>query len=853
MITLPAQVTLVSANSDGYAVVDSIASIQVGLTIWISKAGQPPLNCVITELQRAGKKIGLRAVSQAGFGRTNVAAYSGGYGVIDIPHIYGPLFMAQYTTAGMPSAATHEGAIAYDTTLNQFVYSNGSAWSAVAGGSSVTSLGAVGGTPNAYGGTVAGTVLTLAPANAANPGLVDTNTQTWTGKKVLTGPVSATALVQTSTADIYLAVSSGGSDAYNLARDPIHGGNYASYPFATVDAAVAACPPYMKHNLFINLVDQTFAGFEVSGMSGGGKLYYTGTQHIEKRHKGIYVTGTTATAVITGHATGTVGAGTSPTNVIKPSGGSNWVASALRGLQFEVTGGGGYISADYPVVRPIKENTTTSLTVDAIAGMDDTTTFKIVTAGTTIQDPGGGEAYGILVTNNFCPVILRNLNFDGVRIQSSDNNIISIQNCYFDTAPGDGIFVSSEMDAVVEMFNNSFVANSSVEISNSSKRVDIQNNWGENWGGIYISDANSINVRKLDSEACQGYALSIANANKADAEVVANNSVATGVYLENIQAFTAVGSNLLSGSGNGVYGLEIAKGGNYSLAGCSITGTVVDSLGNLAVRFKGRNLGWDTFATTTYGILEDSGAIAQTNYSSLAKILKYGNHLFDGSVDFSSRVLLFGFLNQSANDTVVTLTGYQEYNPSNSYIYEPFAVATGDQAGASGGSTTTSVLYKPGAAANWTANDLDGQWVRITSGTAAGRYRQIASNTTTSLTFAGTTTITGLAAGDTFEILSKTAAPNSRSSVEVVCNSANAKIVLPDAAAVGGHMFYVINRGANTVTIVPGTNGGDGNGTFTTGTVDGTTSAACIAGSARSFMSLIGSSGKDFWTVSYYP
>lgn len=693
----------------------------------------------------------------------------------------------------------------------------------------------------------------LNPATASLKGLVDTSTQTWAGKKVMQGPVSAVALAQTSTADIYLAVDPAGSDVYNIARDPIHGGDYTATPFATIAAAIAACPPFPRHNVFIDLAAGTYAGFDLSGVAGGGKLYYTGAQHIEKKHKAMYVTGSMALATVTGYNTGTVGAGTSTTSVIKPSGGSNWVGDALVDLLFEVTGGGGYISADYPVVRPIKANTTTSLTVDAIYGMDDTSTFRIVTPSSIVEDPGGGEPYGALVTNNQCPVILRNLNFNGVKIYSENNSLVGIHNCYFDTAPGDGVFVLSEMDAAVELYNNSFAANGTVEINRSSKHVDCQNNWGQSWGGIYISDANSVNVRKLDSEACQGYALSVTNANKVEAEVVANNSVATGVYLESIQAFTAVGSNLLSGSGNGVYGLEIAKGGNYSIAGCSITGTVLDHLGNLAIRFKGRNLGWDTFATTTYGILEDSGAIAQTNYSALAKILKYGNHLFDGSVDFSSRVLLFGFLNQSANDTVVTLTGYQEYNPSNSYIYEPFAVATGDQAGISGASTTTSTLYKPALAANWTANDLVGQWVRITSGTAAGRYRQIAANTTTSLTFSGTTTITGLAAGDTFEILSKTTAPNSRSSIEVVCNSANAKIVLPDAAAVGGHMVYVINRGANTVTIVPGTNGGDTNATFTTGTVDNTTSAACIAGSCRSFMSLIGSAGKDFWTVSYYP
>ncbi|MFZ2707152.1 MAG: hypothetical protein WAY88_03410, partial [Minisyncoccia bacterium] len=51
----------------------------------------------------------------------------------------------------------------------------------------ITSLGAVGATPNANGASVASGVLTLQPADATNPGVVTTGAQTIAGAKTLTG------------------------------------------------------------------------------------------------------------------------------------------------------------------------------------------------------------------------------------------------------------------------------------------------------------------------------------------------------------------------------------------------------------------------------------------------------------------------------------------------------------------------------------------------------------------------------------------------------------------------------------------------------------------------------------------
>jgi hypothetical protein len=82
-------------------------------------------------------------------------------------------------------------------------------------------------------------------------------------------------------------------------------------------------------------------------------------------------------------------------------------------------------------------------------------------------------------------------------------------------------------------------------------------------------------------------------------------------------------------------------------------------------------------------------------------------------------------------------------------------LTTGVNAGTAGFGTNSTTLVKPGAAANWTVNNLRGKFVKITSGAAAGTeshpvLRPILSNTTTNLTIHP---ITGLNDTSVFEIV----------------------------------------------------------------------------------------------------
>ena len=75
---------------------------------------------------------------------------------------------------------------------------------------------------------------------------------------------------------------------------------------------------------------------------------------------------------------------------------------------------------------------------------------------------------------------------------------------------------------------------------------------------------------------------------------------------------------------------------------------------------------------------------------------------------------------------------------------------TGVQSGTAGAGTTPTALKKPTAAANWTASDLDGNFVRILSGGGAGGVRPIISTSTDTLTIHS---LGGLDSTSVFEIV----------------------------------------------------------------------------------------------------
>lgn len=102
-------------------------------------------------------------------------------------------FSAYTTGAALFNGSGLMSSVAPGTSGNLFT-SNGSTWvSASPPSSGVTSLGAFGSSPNGNAGTIAGSVLTLQPADATNPGGVSTTTQDLAGaKRFLSTPTFST-------------------------------------------------------------------------------------------------------------------------------------------------------------------------------------------------------------------------------------------------------------------------------------------------------------------------------------------------------------------------------------------------------------------------------------------------------------------------------------------------------------------------------------------------------------------------------------------------------------------------------------------------------------------------------------
>jgi hypothetical protein len=480
-------------------------------------------------------------------------------------------------------------------------------------------------------------------------------------KSIFTGSVSAVALAQTTTADVYLSVTTGGSDAYNVARDPIAGGDYTAYPYLTLQAAIDACPKVIRHNIFISIGQGQFVGANINGFIGGG--YDSSGYPI-----GIYLTGTAANITpATGVASGTAGSGTTTTSVVKPTAAADWTASDLVGRFLKVTGGAGYISADRPIYRPIKANTTTALTVDAVASMDNTTTFALVDAQSTFLKQSVSDLVPLRITNNTAPISIRMCAFYDAspldyHIYSQGNKSLFMDSIH-ESATTTFNNIYSIRDGDVSLSNTIFSTGSNYKVEQFQGYATIANIWLNASGPLTLLNGLNGKVTKVNSLDAPSYVFSATNMNFLQAEVTANSGDATPIYLESISSFENIGGGL-TGTGNvgtGCYGLQIEKAGRYTLTSSSVTGDDGDVL------WMGSETTWAILNSPDYGIVSSVSGNAVGN-GAYTKSIVYGNFLIDGSQDFSSRINCYGYINQSSPLGVSTLTGTQNFNCNNGTV-----------------------------------------------------------------------------------------------------------------------------------------------------------------------------------------
>jgi hypothetical protein len=450
----------------------------------------------------------------------------------------------------------------------------------------------------------------------------------------MTGLIAApsrTAAVVTG--DVTLAVSTTGNDSNTTRPTRVASGDYSAKPFATLAAALAAIPSVIPaaYDVNLRLGAGTFAGAALAGYAGGGTLNLKGA--------------TALATLTTGAQSGTAGAGTWSTTVVKPTAAANWTAGNLVGKFLLLTGGAGAGSdpTNAPVLRPIKANTTTTLTVDAVAGMDNTTTFQIVTLSTFLDRISAGDLVGLRASDVSTPLVIRGLDFSNahaldILLDVARCSNVTLDGCRFALTASD---VSARLRKCPNVTISNVVCAGGAELSiERCAAVDVSNVWASAAGQFGLSDCGSAEMTKFDSASAVGTALNLTRVHSAKVEARCNNGGATPIYLESVASFEAWGSNLLTGSGNTGYGLQIEGTGRYNLIGCDIAGGTGDLL------FMSRATTWVELSGGTYGIIEGySGSAYATGTPT--KAIKAGNFTFLGQVEIASRFLKYGYDNNS--------------------------------------------------------------------------------------------------------------------------------------------------------------------------------------------------------------
>lgn len=402
--------------------------------------------------------------------------------------------------------------------------------------------------------------------------------------------IPSTNFPTTATGAVTLAVSVTGSDVSVNRPTTIVSGDYSAFPFATISGAISSLPKNLGNfNHKITNQSGTFTGFMVDSFVGSGSLYLLGT--------------TALSTVTTGVNTGTAGSGTTSTAVKKPAAAANWTVSDLRGKTLLITGGGGFyadtaanISTNGgPCQRVIKDNTIDTISIDALTGLDNTTTFQIidpVTFVTQASQTYGSGTFCIGLASNSCRIIMRGFKpssasaLYGIFGQSNVNSEVYGCNLVATGFAGTGFYDSGNLT-----FKNNYLSGGSQSYAEllGGTRVTCSQNIEDN-SRIEISNYLYVNGN-IDAKACSGNAVKLMNSHYVSMNVSATGCTATPVVLQALHQF----SGILTGTNASVtYGVSVSGGGQYVLTGSDITSTS----GPLAL--EGNSVDWATVALGTY-------------------------------------------------------------------------------------------------------------------------------------------------------------------------------------------------------------------------------------------------------------
>lgn len=369
--------------------------------------------------------------------------------------------------------------------------------------------------------------------------------------------------------------------------------------------------------------------------------------------------------VTTGARFGLAGAGTSTTQLNKPTGAANWTNNDLstRRLYLRITAGGGAPTDGSEVLSPVLSNTTTAIFVNPIPGMDTTTRWQLVDLATQADQISPALNVAIRIANCNVPVEIYGVDFTNVNnldslIQANDSASLLISGCNINFNTSNPAFNVSRLSNVT--IENCYQTNSGDVMVQQCFNVEVTGLCANAGGVVTVEDCLVGSVTKHVSVNAPSRVVGLIRCNYAEGEVNASSGAATPVYIESCNTFDAVGT-LLIGATNTGYGLEVARAGNLSLVGCTITGGTGDVL------FQGDATTWSQLSDPSYGVVQKYAGSA-VGTAGQTKALVRGNYAFEGDVNVGGRFLSFGYMNLAANSTVITLTGTNSIDMSNGSV-----------------------------------------------------------------------------------------------------------------------------------------------------------------------------------------
>lgn len=279
----------------------------------------------------------------------------------------------------------------------------------------------------------------------------------------------------------------------------------------------------------------------------------------------------------TGVALGAAGVGTTTTSVVKPTGAANWTASNLVGklVKFPVANAP---PGDVPVCRVITANTTTALTIGALAGVAAGTAFEIVEPATEVTLPSTpAPKYGLEITDNSARIVVSGFRFTSDSIAASvfsrRNTSVKFVNCVFEGDTLTSASLDSYGDTLPTIEDCVFTGGAGATVDRALFAT-VNRCYQTGSTGILIDNSHSVEALENVSVSCLGTALHLRGVNTARFGLSATDGAASGLMLTGVN-YSEI-SGVLTGTGNVGYGVEASKGGTHALSGASITGTLGD-------------------------------------------------------------------------------------------------------------------------------------------------------------------------------------------------------------------------------------------------------------------------------------